>query len=148
DDSLLMKRITGEIKPQMPMPPLAALTADEVAIIKQWIDQGAQGSGIANTSAAATPAAAAAPGASSYPNGYKERVITDQDRQWWAFKQPVRAAVPAVKDARWSKNPIDAFVRVALDAKGLEVAPQADKRTLIRRAYLDLVGLLPPPEEV
>src|SRR5262245_22053234 len=59
DDSLLMKRITGEIKPQMPMPPLAALTADEVAIIKQWIDQGAQGSGIANTSAAATPAAAA-----------------------------------------------------------------------------------------
>jgi hypothetical protein len=128
------------------MPPVAALSADEIALIKQWIDQGAQGSAVDTSSVA--PAPAAAPAASSYANGYKERVITDQDRQWWAFKQPVRAAVPAVKDARWSKNPIDGFVRAALDAKGLEVAPQADKRTLIRRVYLDLVGLLPPPEEV
>src|SRR5262249_50693114 len=127
-------------------PPLTALSADEIAVIRQWIDQGAQGSGADRSSATPAPAPVAA--ATSYPGGYKERVITDQDRQWWAFKPPVRAAVPAVKDTRWSRNPIDGFVRAALDAKGLEVAPQADKRTLIRRVYLDLVGLLPPPAEV
>src|SRR5207248_5243691 len=51
-------------------------------------------------------------------------------------------------DARWSKNPIDNFVRAAQDAKGLAPAPQADRVTLIRRVYLDLTGLLPSPAEV
>ena len=45
-------------------------------------------------------------------------------------------------------NPIDAFLKQALDAKGLEAAPPADRRTLIRRAYLDMIGLLPSPDEV
>src|SRR5438132_4926932 len=156
DDSLLIKRVTGEIKPQMPMPPLAPLTADEIALLKQWIDQGAKGSMDADASqikaapVAGLPAVASREGGGSvsYPNGYKERVITDQDRKWWAFVQPVRNAVPAASEARWSRNPIDGFIKKTLDTKGLEPAPQADKRTLIRRAYLDLAGLLPPPAEV
>jgi hypothetical protein len=48
----------------------------------------------------------------------------------------------------WGRNPIDAFVRRMQNQKGLEVAPQANRSTLIRRAYLDLLGLLPPPEAV
>ena len=51
-------------------------------------------------------------------------------------------------DSRWSKNPIDAFVKAKLEEKGLTPAPQADRNTLIRRAYLDLVWLLPSPAEV
>jgi hypothetical protein len=60
----------------------------------------------------------------------------------------VRHPLPKVSDARWTENPIDTFVKASLDAKGLAVAPQADRATLIRRAYLDLIGLLPTPAEV
>ena len=51
-------------------------------------------------------------------------------------------------DARWSKNPIDALVAAKRDEKGLKAAPIADRNILIRRVYLDLIGLLPPPAEV
>jgi hypothetical protein len=77
-----------------------------------------------------------------------ESGITEADRQWWAFQEPVRSDIPAVKDARWSRNPIDAFLQRKREEKNLKPAPPADKRTLIRRAYLDLTGLLPSLEEV
>ncbi len=64
-------------------------------------------------------------------------------RTWWAFQKPVRRPVP-----QGSAHPIDAFLSKTLEAKGLMPAPQADRPTLIRRAYLDLIGLLPKPEEV
>jgi hypothetical protein len=138
--SSLYKRITGSQQPVMPMPPVPALNAAEIAVVKNWIDQGAQ------WASAAAPAAPAS--TSSSTGGYKEKQLTDKDRQWWAFQKPVRNPAPPVSDARWGRNPIDAFVRDMLTKKGLEPAPEADKRTLIRRVYLDLVGLLPPPAEV
>ena len=133
--SLLYKRITGAEPPRMPMAPVAPLTAQEISLIKDWIDQGAKWA----------PAPAAAPPSTG---GYKELVITDKDREWWAFKLPVRLPVPATASIRWSRNPIDGFIRQAMEEKGLSPAPEADRRTLIRRAYLDLLGLLPPPAEV
>jgi hypothetical protein len=66
----------------------------------------------------------------------------------WAFKPPVRPAVPAVADRSRVANPIDAFVLTRLGAEGLTPSPQADPRTLIRRAYFDVTGLPPTPEEV
>jgi len=146
--SPLYRRISGLQAPAMPMPPVPALSAQEIELVKNWINQGAK-----MTAVAAPPVAAAAPapapGASpAYPGGYTPREITDADRSWWAFKKPVRNTPPAVRDAKWSHNPIDAFVANMREQKGLEAAPQADRRTLIRRAYLDLIGLLPPPEEV
>ena len=63
-------------------------------------------------------------------------------------RKPVRPAIPAVKDASWIRNPIDAFILAKLEAKGLRPAPAADRRTLARRAYFDLHGLPPTPEEV
>ncbi len=74
--------------------------------------------------------------------------ITPAERAWWSFKIPVRRPVSEVDDPRWSENPIDAFLMKKLQEKGLQPAPQADKGTLMRRAYLDLVGLLPAPREV
>jgi len=145
EGSLILKRVTGQMQPQMPMAPVPPLTPDEITILKNWIDQGAKWATSVDASSAKPALSAATAG---YPNGYKERVITDQDRKWWAFQQPLRNPVPTVSDARWNKNPIDAFVRQTMESKGLEPAPQADKRTLIRRAYLDLVGLLPPSGEV
>jgi len=143
--SLLYKRVSGQQQPIMPMPPVPALNAKELALLKDWINQGAKWSSTSEPAAIPTPVAAAS---ASYGNGYKEKQFTDQDRQWWAFQKPVRFPVPTVSDARWTRNPIDAFIRKEMDAKGLTPAPEADKRTLIRRAYLDLVGLLPPVAEV
>jgi hypothetical protein len=66
----------------------------------------------------------------------------------WAYIKPVRPAVPAVKDSALVRNPIDAFILSALEARQIEPSPQADKRTLLRRLSLDLIGLPPTPEEV
>ncbi len=66
----------------------------------------------------------------------------------WALVPPVRPAVPAVKDARWVKNEIDAFVRARLENAGLRPSPPADPYTLIRRLSLDLTGLPPSLQEV
>src|SRR6266852_5077237 len=142
--SPLYRRIAGLQTPAMPMKPVAPLNAQEIALLKDWIDQGAKWT----SSPEPVPTAVPAVSAPTYPGGYKPRVITDQDRQWWAFQKPVRYSAPSVSDARWTRNPIDGFVRSMMEKKGLEPAPQADRRTLIRRAYLDLVGLLPPPETV
>ncbi|HEY2953534.1 MAG TPA: DUF1549 domain-containing protein, partial [Verrucomicrobiae bacterium] len=66
----------------------------------------------------------------------------------WAF-QPVKKPIPpAVSNPAWVANPIDAFVLARLEAKGLKPNPPADKRTLIRRASLDLIGLAPTAQEV
>lgn len=69
-------------------------------------------------------------------------------RQSWAFSAPREPAIPAVKDAGWCKSPADRFILAKLEARGLRPAPPADKRTLIRRAYFDLIGLPPTPQEV
>jgi len=67
---------------------------------------------------------------------------------WWAFRKPQRPGVPAVKDSAWVRTPIDAFVLQKLEQKGLRPAPPAGKPALIRRAYYDLIGLPPSPEDV
>ena len=77
-----------------------------------------------------------------------ERKITPEDKQYWAFQQVANPAVPKVNDPRWVHNPIDTFVLAKLEKAGLQPSPPADKTTLLRRAYLDLMGLPPTPEEV
>jgi hypothetical protein len=143
DQSLMIQRVTGTVAPRMPMAPMPALTEREVGVLREWINRGAEWS-----EPATTAAPVAAPTTASYAGGYKEKPIPEQDRRWWAFEQPVRHPVPKPAEARWEKNPIDAFVKARMDATGLVPAPKADRATLIRRAYLDLIGLLPPAAEV
>jgi hypothetical protein len=66
----------------------------------------------------------------------------------WAYIRPERPPVPQVRGRGWVRNPIDAFVLAALEARGIEPSPEADGRTLARRLNLDLIGLPPPPDEV
>ncbi len=66
----------------------------------------------------------------------------------WAFVAPVRPPLPTVKDEKWCRNPIDRFVLARLEAEGLNPSPEAEKITLLRRLYLDLIGLPPTPEQV
>ncbi len=72
-------------------------------------------------------------------------LVTDDDRKWWAFQPLSKPAVPAVADL---DHPVDRFLAEKAAAKGLSLAEKADRRTLIRRATLDLTGLPPTPEEV
>ncbi|OWK47416.1 PSD1 and planctomycete cytochrome C domain-containing protein [Fimbriiglobus ruber] len=67
----------------------------------------------------------------------------------WAYVKPTRPALPAVHDPKWVvRNPIDAFILARLAKEGLSQSPEADRATLLRRVYLDLIGLPPSPEEV
>ncbi len=66
----------------------------------------------------------------------------------WAYVAPVRPALPKVSDATWIKNGIDSFILNRLDDEGLSPSPEADRERLIRRVYLDLIGLPPTPAEV
>jgi hypothetical protein len=66
----------------------------------------------------------------------------------WSLIAPVRPQAPAVKNPGWVKNPVDTFVLAAIERRGLQPAPEADRRTLARRLSLDLTGLPPTPAEV
>ncbi|MBI3851130.1 MAG: PSD1 domain-containing protein [Verrucomicrobia bacterium] len=68
--------------------------------------------------------------------------------KWWAFQSPQTPPIPKVKNARWILSPIDSFVLARLEEKKLNPAPPTDKRTLIRRATFDLIGLPPTPDEI
>ena len=70
-----------------------------------------------------------------------------ETNDWWAVKSLVKPTVPS-RAGQSGRNPVDAFVRSALESKGLEPAPQAERRALLRRVYFDLVGLPPSPQEI
>ncbi len=74
--------------------------------------------------------------------------VTETDRQWWAFQPLKRVEPPKVKATGSVRTPIDSFILARLDEKKLKLNPLADRRTLIRRASFDLLGLPPTPEEV
>jgi hypothetical protein len=79
-------------------------------------------------------------GSAARPSGSKETTH-------WAFQPVRRPEVPAVRDRSWAYTPIDAFVLASLEQQGLKPAPAANRRTLLRRVYLDLIGLPPSPQE-
>jgi len=74
--------------------------------------------------------------------------VSPQAKKWWSNKPLARPEVPQVDNHIWSKHPIDAFVLSQLRSNDLEPNPKADKQTLIRRAYFNLIGLPPTPSEV
>jgi len=78
-----------------------------------------------------------------------ERMPTDDEKEFWAFQPAQRSAIPVVADnGHWTRTPIDQFVLEQLESRQLHPNATADKRTLIRRATLDLIGLPPSPDEV
>jgi hypothetical protein len=70
------------------------------------------------------------------------------DKNAWAWRSPVRPSVPVVKNEKWVRNPIDAFILAKLEARNLSPAAEADRATLMRRVSFDLIGLPPTPEEI
>ncbi len=123
DKSPLVRRVLGLERPRMPYgaPPLSA---DQVDLIRKWINDGAKGPD------STTPLARTAP------------------IKHWAYVKPVRPEVPQVSNPGWCRNPIDNFIMARLDKEGLKPSHEASKEILLRRVSLDLTGLPPTPEEV
>lgn len=121
-DSLLLERISAKEESERMPPEGEPLKPEEIAVFQAWIAQGAK-----------APA--------------DEKPERDP-RDHWAFKTPVRPAVPVVANADWVKNPIDAFVAAERQKRGLKPQPAASKHVWLRRVSLDLVGLPPTREEL
>ncbi|MEC9095832.1 MAG: DUF1549 domain-containing protein, partial [Planctomycetota bacterium] len=68
--------------------------------------------------------------------------------EFWAFKKPISSPLPEVKQTKWVKNDVDHFVLAQLEKNLMQPSATADKRTLIRRAYYDLIGLPPTPQQI
>jgi hypothetical protein len=119
------------------MPPKSKLPEPEIAALTRWVEMGAPWG--RDVPAVSRPRA----GSSDFQAELRERA------RFWPF-QPLREpAPPAADDPRgWARNPIDRFILAGLTKKGLQPAPEAPRRTLIRRLSYDLTGLPPAPEDV
>jgi len=126
DNSLLIKAIRYH-DPDLQMPPKRQLDEAAIADLTAWVKMGAP-----------DPRSA----------GASQPTWSDAGQKHWAWQPLKKPAVPDVNDAAWPKTPIDNFILAKLDEKSLKPNPPADKRTLIRRASFDLIGLPPTPEEV
>ncbi len=75
------------------------------------------------------------------------KILTPAARKWWSFQLPVNHPLPIVKNATQARTPIDKFILAKLDEKGWKMQPEANRRNLMRRAYLGLTGMPPTPAE-
>ncbi|MBT6846255.1 MAG: DUF1549 domain-containing protein, partial [Planctomycetaceae bacterium] len=125
NDSLLIKAMRGTSKiPQMPLD-LDPLTTQQIDLIAKWVEQGAQ-----------------------LPDSESVDPSARRPSDHWAFQPIIRPTLPSPKNKQQAHNPIDLFILAKLQDEGLEPAPAADRNTLIRRLYLDLLGIPPTIEQI
>ncbi|MBI3408293.1 MAG: PSD1 domain-containing protein [Planctomycetes bacterium] len=135
DESLVIKKVlAGQMPPRDRLVEVSVkpIDPDEIDTLARWIAAGAPEVVVEPDIAATTP----------------DPLVTDKDRDFWAFRPPQPMTVPKVQNVKRVRNPIDAFVLQKLEDKGLTLAPQADRATLMRRVHFDLTGLPPEPVEV
>jgi len=121
--SALVQRITTTNSDEMMPPKGERLSANEVVTLRTWIDSGAL-----------------------WP--VQLATFNQQPSTHWSF-QPIRCPqIPPVRNSNWPRNSIDDFVLARLEREKLKPSPEADRATLIRRLYLDLLGLPPTPADV
>lgn len=134
DKSVLIRKVTDQLMP----PPDAgkALTSGEIHALTRWIDKG-RFVDFVDVEVRRRPVV----------DSPESSTVSDEDRQFWAFQKPVAAALPEVKATHRVRTPIDRFVLATLESNGLTFSTDAEKLTLLRRAYFDLIGLPPTPEQ-
>ncbi len=128
-ESLLVKAVTHE-DPDMAMPPKGPKLSDgEIAALTEWVQRGA-------------------PDPREKTTDGKLSGLNDKARAHWAYQPVKNPPVPEVTTPDWARNEIDRFVLAALESAGLAPNPAATRQTLIRRAYFDMTGLPPSPQQV
>jgi len=121
-NSLLLQRVTAADESDRMPPEGKPLTPAQIALLKQWIAQDAKAP--ANEEAEKDP------------------------REHWAFKPRVRPPVPVVANSKWVRNPLDAFIARQHEKHGLTPQAEAPREILVRRLFLDLVGVPPSAEDL
>ena len=120
--STLYQRVAGlGEQARMPMGG-KPLDASKIALLKNWINQGA-----------------------AWPDSQS---VQAEQKTHWAYLPPLRPALPTVSNPLWVRNPVDRFVLAKLDKEGLAPSAEADKAKLLRRLSLDITGLPPEPRDV
>ena len=132
DNSLLMKAI-GYRDAELKMPPDQKLGDDQIADIAEWIRMGAPDPRTEDTIAVVKA---------------RSEIDWEKARDFWSLRPLTNTLPPSVKNAPWPSNPIDQFVLAKLEANELNPASDADKRTLLRRATYDLIGMPPTAKEI
>lgn len=126
ESNLLTRLYDGE----MPPDEKKLLPQHEIKLIEEWIRQGAK---------------TARPEPEEIGDG---PIITEEERNFWSFQPVERPAVPEVKNSEQARTAVDHFLLRRLEAEGLTYSKEANRRTLIRRATFDLLGLPPTPNEI
>jgi hypothetical protein len=129
EESLLIQAVRWHDK-DLQMPPKKRLSADEVAVLEQWIKMGAPD-----------------PRKGAVAVKKQTGLTLEEGRKFWSYIPPRKPAPPAVKDAAWPRGDIDRFILAKLEAKALAPAADASPQTLARRLYYNLIGLPPTPAQ-
>lgn len=129
EESILIDKLrSGEMPPGDD--PAKKVPASDIALISRWIAGGA-------VTARAEPDTLT-----------DADLITEEERAWWSFQSVERPVPPLVQNQDSMRTPVDSFVVHRLEKIGFELSPDADRTTLIRRAYFDLIGMPPSPVAV
>ena len=128
-NSVLLKHINW-VDDEHQMPPKKQMSQSDIDIITEWVSRGLP------------------------YDPYKENIIViknevnDETKNFWSFRPLAKPQLPTVKDTKWVRNDVDKFILTKLEDKGMKPNGEADKIALVRRAYYDLIGLPPTPEEI
>jgi len=143
-----LRELAGELRD-------AGKPADIMGRIRLVADEDSDGDGVANE---LEILAGHAPGRADDSPTEQELIAAKKTREefagkrtgypWQPFQPVARPAMPAVKETGWVRNPVDAFIAAERETRGLPHRPEAAKHVLLRRVYLDLIGLVPTPEEL
>lgn len=132
DESLLVTRVkAGEMPPEGE----DKLDAKQIELLARWV---AEGAAVKATDGSEPP----------LDDEGTDVEVSDADRDFWAFKPPVRPGIPALADGTRLRTPVDSFLLAKLQAQGAAFSDDASPRVVIRRLYFDLLGLPPSPEEI
>ncbi|MBP87571.1 MAG: hypothetical protein CMJ64_12740 [Planctomycetaceae bacterium] len=139
EDSLLIQAVKRTHK-ELHMPPEKSdsLSNEEVAALRRWIDDGAIWPGSSTEVATST--------SSSVAKSSLELTIDPVED--WALQPRRIVPPPPIDEPRWASSPIDRFLEAKRRESGIQATERADRRTLIRRATFDLIGLPPTPDEI
>jgi hypothetical protein len=123
EHSLLLDVVTGEAGYRMPPEGEGAeLTETQIHLLRKWIAEGA--------------------------GGPEDETPQEDPQAYWSYRDLERPSVPHVAQTDWVRNPIDSFLAAEHEQRNLVPSPEADRAVLLRRLYLDLIGIPPTPEQL